>query len=414
MLPWIIFRNYLLSKRSGALVRIIAWHCVIGIGMGVAALIIVLSVMNGFNLTIRSRMLSVDPHLVIVEKKHPNEERKQEIFKLADKISRQGVAGVDRFETQDLIVRSVDGVFGGVVGRGYDTSATTAMLKRVWGTLKRETAPPQPESADLQDNEIILGVDLARSLGIFEGDEVIVVPPESLLLPKGEAPKFQKFKVKSLLNTQMPEFDSKLMFYNLDRLPERMRSVSREQGYEIRLNDPYEADRVKRELKEMGVDSQTWGERDTSLFFALKLESMAMALFLLLAVLITSFSIVTVMVLLMNQKRRDIGMFMALGLSIHRTRVVFVKVGLLLSYLGILSGILIGSTVCILLDKYPMELLPDIYTDSTLPAKLTLRIFLFVLVSSSVIAVIGAWLPVWRYVNPSPAESLRKAAGAAS
>lgn len=414
MLPWLIFRNYLLSRRSGALVRIIAWHCVIGIGMGVAALIIVLSVMNGFNLTIRSRMLSVDPHLVIVEKAHPTTERARDLQAEVAKLARKGVLAVDRFETQDLIVRSVDGVFGGVVARGYDEAAMNDMLRRVWATLKKETAPPMKETGDLGSAEIVLGIDLARSLGIFEGDEVILVPPEALLLPKGEAPKFQKFRVKALLNTQMPEFDSKLMFYNLDRMPERMRSVSREQGYEVRLNDAYEADRVKRGLAALKIESQTWGERDTSLFFALKLESMAMALFLLLAVLITSFSIVTVMVLLMSQKRRDIGMFMALGLSLVRTRLVFLQVGLYLSYLGILGGVVIGSSVCLFLDWYPMELLPDIYTDSTLPAKLTPRILMFVLSSSTVIAVLGAWLPIWRYVLPSPSESLRKAAGAAS
>jgi lipoprotein-releasing system permease protein len=413
VLPWLIFRNYLLSRRSGALVRIIAWHCVIGIGMGVAALLIVLSVMNGFNLTIRSRMLSVDPHLVIVEKRHPSDDRAEAIRREVEKFSRSGVVAVERFETQDLIVRSVDGVFGGVVARGYDEQAMNEMLKRVWSSLRRETAPPLQETGDLGPSEIVLGIDLARGLGIFEGDEVIVVPPEALLLPKGEAPKFQKFRVKALLNTQMPEFDSKLMFYNLDRMPERLRSVSREQGYEVRLVDPYEADRVKRGLQALKIESQTWGERETSLFFALKLESMAMALFLLLAVLITSFSIVTVMVLLMSQKRRDIGMFMALGLSLRRTRLVFLQVGLLLSYVGIIGGVLIGGSVCLFLDWYPLELLPDIYTDSTLPAKLTPRILLFVVGSSSVIAVLGAWLPIWRYVLPSPSESLRKAAGAA-
>jgi lipoprotein-releasing system permease protein len=137
-----------------------------------------------------------------------------------------------------------------------------------------------------------------------------------------------------------------------------------------------------------------------------------MTLFLSLAVLITSFSIVTVMVLLMNQKRQDIGMFMALGLSVQRTRWVFLRVGLLLSFIGIFGGVLLGSLVSLILEWYPLELLPDIYTDSTLPAKLTLRIFLFVLCGSSFLAVLGAWLPVWRYVLDQPAESLRKPAGA--
>jgi ABC-type lipoprotein release transport system permease subunit len=101
-------------------------------------------------------------------------------------------------------------------------------------------------------------------------------------------------------------------------------------------------------------------------------------------------------------------MFMALGLSIRRTRIVFLKVGLLLSYLGIFSGFVLGAAVCIFLEIHPLELLPDIYTDSTLPARLTWGILLFVLGMSSLIAVLGSTLPVWRYVLGSPAESLRR------
>jgi lipoprotein-releasing system permease protein len=408
MLPWLIFKNYLLSRRSGALVRIIAWHCVLGIGMGVAALIIVLSVMNGFNLTIRNRMLSVDPHLVITQKAVPTKSELEKMTAIVNSVSRSGVDQIERYETQDMILRSMDGVFGGALAKGYDTDTLFAMQTRIWKGLKRETPPPVRASSELSGNEVMLGVDLARGLGIFEGDEVIVVPPETLLLPKGEIPRLQKFKVKALLNTQMPEFDSKFMFYNIDKVNPKGKSIGRETGYEVRLHDPYEADRVKAKLEKKGIHAQTWGERDTSLFFALKIESYAMALFLTLAVLITSFSIVTVMVLLMSQKRQDIGMFMALGLSIRRTRIVFLKVGLLLSYLGIFSGFVLGATVCIFLEIHPLELLPDIYTDSTLPARLTWGILLFVLGMSSLIAVLGSMLPVWRYVLGSPAESLRR------
>jgi lipoprotein-releasing system permease protein len=118
------------------------------------------------------------------------------------------------------------------------------------------------------------------------------------------------------------------------------------------------------------------------------------------------------MVLLINQKRKDLGMMMALGLSFRKTRSVFLRVGLMLSAIGIVGGISFGTAVCLILDRYPMELLPDIYTDSTLPAKLTWRIFYFVLCSSSMIAVLGSWLPVWRYVTNTPSESLRKPVGA--
>ena len=405
MLSWLIFKNYLLSRRSGALVRIIAWHCILGIAMGVAALIIVLSVMNGFNVTIRNRMLSVEPHLVLNQKTRPTDQQSAKLKSLIESVASHAVAQIDRFESQDLILRSAEGMFGGAVAKGYDAATTRTLLKRIWDSTKDNG--PEPESSALGEREVILGSDLARSLGIFEGDEVVLVPPESLLLPKGEIPKLQKFKVKSLVSTQTPEIDSKLLFYDLDSFPARVRSLSLDQGFEIRLKNPYDAESIKKSLLAKGVEVQTWGERDTSLFFALKMESWVMTLFLSLAVLITSFSIVIVMVLLMSQKRQDIGLLMAMGLSLRKVQLCFLQVGLMLSFLGIFSGVLFGTIVSLVLDFYPIELLPDIYTDSTLPAKLTVNILLFVLMSSGAIAVIGSWLPVWRYILNSPAQSLR-------
>lgn len=376
--------------------------------MGVAALIIVLSVMEGFNRSIRTRMLSVEPHLVFTQKTHPTILQGQDLRRLIESISAEGVEDVERFESQDLIIRSVDGTFSGVLAKGYETSSIQGLLSRIWKISKQDTPPPQSQTGDLSDSELILGWDLARSLGIFEGDEVLLIPPETLLLPKGEVPKFQKFKVRSLVSTQMPDFDSKLLFYNLDRFMSRMQSASREAGFEVRLKNPYEAEDIKEKLKRRGIEAQTWGDRDTSLFFALKMESAAMTLFLSLAVLITSFSIVIVMVLLMSQKRQDIGMFMALGLSLKGTRRIFLRLGLYLSLIGVVGGIALGLGVALFLDWYPMELLPDIYTDSTLPSKLTPKIFLFVAASSALIAIFGAWLPVWRYVTGTPSEALRK------
>ena len=319
MLEWLIFKNYLLSRRSGALVRIIAWHCILGIGLGVAALVIVLSVMNGFNLTIRNRMLSVEPHIIITTPNRPTLTDVENLQRTMQTVA--PVEQIDRFEAQDLILRSVDGVFGGAVAKGYEAPAIDGLLKRVWRSTKQEAPEPQNYATKLNSNEVILGLDLARSLGIFEGDDVLLIPPESLLLPKGEVPRLQKFKVRSLVSTQMPEVDSKLIFYNLSAGPSKVKSLSLATGFEIRLTDPHDADRVKAELLKKNFTAETWMDRDTSLFFALKMESFAMSLFLSLAVLITSFSIVIVMVLLMSQKRRDIGMLMALGLSKRRTQL---------------------------------------------------------------------------------------------
>lgn len=408
MLSWLIFRNYLLSKRSGALVRIVAWHCILGIAMGVAALIIVLSVMNGFNLKIRSSMLSVEPHLVLAQREEAKDDQATRLQKLVESLSSDGVKEVHAFETQDLIVRSADGSFGGVVGKGYSQDAIYSLLNRIWVSGRRVTAQPQEESARLEAGEVILGSDLARSLSVFEGDEILLIPPETLLLPKGEVPRLSRFKVKALVSTNMPEIDSKLLFYRLGAFPKSNKSLSHDAGFEIMLNNPYEAEGLKKKLAAKDVAVQTWGDRDSSLFFALKVESYAMTLFLSLAVLITSFSIVIVMVLLLSQKRQDIGLLMTMGLSVRRVRATFFQVGLLLSFCGILSGVVVGSILCFAMDRYPMELLPDIYTDTTLPAKLSFSIFVFVLVCSSLIGLVGSWLPAWRYVESSPAVNLRK------
>lgn len=415
-----MFKHYLLSKRSGALVRIIAWHCILGVGMGVAALLIVLSVMNGFNLTIRGRMLNFEPHVVVTTVNRPTGNQLADLYHKLNGIT--PIEHIDRFEVQDLILRTQDGAFGGAIAKGYDHMALSGLLHRAGRVTHRhgqhpietgdEAVSDEDDGEPLKFNEVILGADLARGLGLFEGDDVILVPPETLLLPKGEVPKLQKFKVKSLVNTQVPDVDSKLLFYELDAKSVRGKALSLDTGFELRLIDPYKADLIKAKLTELGFNAQTWAERDTSLFYSLKMESFLMALFLTLAVLITSFSIVTVMILLMNQKRKDIGLLQAMGLSLKRTRRVFFRVGILLSSVGIFGGIIVGTSVCFILDRYKLEVLPDVYTDTTLPAKLTWGIFFFVLGASIFIAVVGSWLPVKRYVLKHPSDSLRKPVGA--
>ncbi len=373
--------------------------------MGVAALLIVLSVMNGFNLTIRSRLLNFEPHLVLMTPELPSLEALESLRRRIEDLA--PIERMDRFEAQDIILRSQEGAFGGAIAKGYDGETIDNLLKRAMSDESLLAEAREPLAAD----ELIVGVELARTMSLFEGDDLVMVPPETLLLPKGEVPRLQKSKVRTLLSTQVADVDSKVLLYRLDVARVQRKVLSLDTGYEIRLVNPYHADRLKPQLTKMGLKVQTWTERDTSLFYSLKMESFLMALFLTLAVVITSFSIVTVMVLLINQKRKDIGLLQAMGLSLRRTRAVFFRVGLLLSLVGIVGGMILGTTVCLVLDKYPLELLPEIYTDSTLPAKLTLRIFLFVLSSSCALAVVGSWLPVWRYVIHQPAESLRKPAG---
>ncbi len=402
MLSWMLFRHYLLSRRSGSLIRLIAWLCMAGVGIGVASLIIVLSVMNGFNIKIRQNMLNVEPHLVI---------------RNAPRIKEWDIRGLLGSElesmwyseNQDVVLRTVDGVFSGAIAKGIPTKGLKDWLSHVWKPTSGGD-PMNPDSFFLGPRQAILGVDLASTLGVFDGDDVYVIPPETLLLPKGEVPKYEKVTVKGIISTQMAETDSKLFVYNSENTLKGWwkQSASMEDGFEVRLKDPYSADALAQRLKRYGLDVQSWHDRNTELFFALKMESLAMTIFLSLAVLITSFSVVSVMVLLITQKRKEMGMLMAMGLSRKATRGAFTLVGVYISTIGVGAGVLFGCAVALFMDYYPIEVLPDIYYDSTLPAHLSNNIVFGVIVGAAILACIGAYVPVRFYANPNPSECFRR------
>lgn len=416
---WDLFRHYLLSRRAGSLIRTVAWISISGVAIGVMALVVVISVMNGFNDQIRRRLLAVEPHLVATMPSSNGLLNADAVKATADfqKFRNTRDVQTDLFENQDVIIRTVDGNYGGAIARGVEAQTLTYILKET----RRAVAPAvnstpfnsvdvQPESADLSKGEIMIGIDLARALGIFEGDTITLIAPEALLLPAGEAPPFERVVVKSLITTNLADIDEKVIFYGRGRsLQTFQNSPSRISGFEIRLPNPQDFQPIKSDLESRGWKVESWVDRNSSLFYALKMEKFAMGAFLALAGLVASFSIVTVLVLLLTQKRKDIGLLMGLGLSPKRTRTIFVQVGLILSAIGIGSGLVIGLIVSVLLDKFPIPLLPEVYYDATIPATIDPLFVFGIVVIASLIAFVSAWIPARQTTRESPAEALRGA-----
>lgn len=404
MLAWEVFKHYLLSKRSEALIRVIARLCIMGVGVGVMSLVIVLSVMAGFKDSIRNKLLAVEPHLMVY---HNESERSL----VEGWMKAQGGIELSPFEQQDVILRTVEGVFGGAVAKGLPADALHALLQRVDSLLKGNKNVDSRVASDtkLNPGEVIMGIDLARSLGVYEGDEVVVIPPESLLLPPGETPPYQKLKVRSLLATHVQDVDKGTIFYvQGESLRRFQRAASKEIGTQAWLEDPDDLARWEALFDKKKLKSETWVDRNKALFFALKMEKTAMTVFLGLSALITSFSIVTVLVLLMSQKRGDIGILMSMGLSARRTRWLFMQVGLFLSLVGMGGGLVLGLLVAFILDRFPVDVLPDIYYDSSIPATIEMGTVVFITFMALFIAILGAWLPVRRYIRMSPAEALSR------
>lgn len=401
-----IFYRYCFSSRAGSIIRSMARISWVGTLIGVAALILISSIMNGFNRSIRTKLLAIEPHLVI--------SNVDPIFARAE-LTKIANAKIVDFVAQDIILRSLDGRFSGAVAKGLPSNEIYSFLNRAMHLkYKHGDGPDLPlESTELAKNEAIIGSELARELNIFEGDEVMVIPPETLLMPAGEAPKYERMRVKSIVNTELPEVDNKLMLYRLSEngAAYRFQSTSQEErGFELRLENPSRADELKAELQtKFNSDAkvESWGDRNHALFFALKLEKIAMMSFLSLGVLIASFSLITILVLLLSQKRKEIGLLMALGLSAKDTRRLFLSLGMVLSGFGLFVGVLLGLSLSWLLEKYPLEILPDIYYDSALPSEINYTFVAAVAAACLVVALLSALGPVRQYLKLSPSQNLR-------
>ena len=412
MLVWDFFKKYLLSRRAGALIKTISWISIISVFLGVAALIMVTSIMNGFNETIRKRMFGIEPHVVIQSEKLGEEgefqlEETKALFE-----NKKGVESTAYVTKTDVILRTFEGLFGGGIAKGYSRAELNQLFQRIHELNQKDsevkTAAP---AIELGPNEVIMGVDLARSLEVFEGDEILLIPPETLLLPPGESGNFQKVKVASIVYTRLADVDSKILFYDRQLgLPFLSRSPSKKSQLEVRLHNPRGVEGFVR-LNKLTLDNfktSTWQSRNEALFFALKLEKISMTTFLGLAVLITGFSIVSALVLLISQKKSDYGILLAMGLSMSQGQKLFSRLGFVLAGLGIVSGTLVGVALALYLQFFPPDVLPAIYYDSTIPARVDGLTVVVIVGAALFFAWLGTLLPVRSLLKMTPTEALRK------
>jgi len=228
------------------------------------------------------------------------------------------------------------------------------------------------------------------------------------LLPAGEVPEYARVRVKKLLSTELSDIDSQMIYYGLGQTFQRFgNTASRQTGIMVRLKHSENFKPLQGRLQKLGVTVESWVDRNSTLFFALTLEKYAIATFLGLSALITSFSIITVLVLLVTHKRGDIGMLKAMGLSRRKTRRVFAGIGLLLSAIGLGGGLLLGVAVASFLKAYPLNILPDIYYDSSIPAEVDVATLIVATIGAILVAVAAAWIPSRIAAQESVVDGLR-------
>ncbi|MBN1106573.1 MAG: lipoprotein-releasing ABC transporter permease subunit [Deltaproteobacteria bacterium] len=400
-----IATRYLRAKRKQAFISVITLISVAGVMVGVMALIVVLSVMNGFREDLMSKILGVNSHLLILSFDGP--------FTAHEKVSRtaetvEGVVSTTPFIYSQVMVNSQTHVSGAVL-RGLDT-ATAGRVIGIEGMIKRGRL----SSLDVPQDElpaIIPGTELARQMGIQPGDVVTVVSPQGKLTPLGRVPNSRRYRVTALFDSGMYEYDASLAFVSLSEAQDLLAMENRVTGIEVKVTDVYKADRVGEAVaRKLGYPfwSKDWKLMNRSLVSALKLEKLTMFVILTMIVLVGALNIISTLVMVVMEKNKDVAILRAMGASARSIMSVFMFQGILVGLVGTLAGLGTGLGICHLLGKYKFIKLPsDIYYISTLPVRVEVPDVLFVSVAAVLISFLATLYPSWHASRLDPVEALR-------
>jgi len=397
--------RYLKAKRKQAFISVITVISVIGVMMGVMALIVVLSVMNGFREDLMGKILGVNSHLVVLSY--------EGAFLEYDRIGRdtsavEGVVAATPFIYSQVMVNSQGSVSGSVL-RGIDTS-TAGKVINIDRMIKRGSL----HSLDsLHDGlpAIIMGKELARMLAVQPGDTVAVVSPMGKLTPVGRVPQSRKFKITAVFDSGMYEYDATMVYVSLKEAQDFLGLDDRATGVEVRVADIYKADQVAGAVtKKLGYPywAKDWKQMNRSLVSALKLEKIAMFVILIMIVLVGALNIISTLVMVVMEKNKDVAILRAMGATQKSIMAVFMFQGVLVGVVGTLVGLASGLGLCHLLARYKfIELPSDVYYISTLPVRVEMLDVVLVIVAALVISFLATLYPSRHASRLNPVESLR-------
>jgi lipoprotein-releasing system permease protein len=409
ILGWRYTRAGRATRRNG-FISFISGVSMLGIALGVAALIIVLSVMNGFQKEVRDRMLGVVSHIEIFT---PSGVALPDVNRtLAEARANPQVVGASPFiATQALLARGED--MKGAIIRGIDP-AQEPQVTDLAAALKN-TALARLVSGEFG---IVLGAELARSLGVVEGDRVTLVAPSGQVTPAGVVPRLKQMTVVGTFDSGHYEYDSALAMVHVDDAA-RIFRLEGPSGIRLKLKDLHQAREVAGELaRSLSGDLliRDWTRQNRTWFAAVQLEKRMMFIILTLIVAVAAFNLVSTLVMTVTDKRADIAILRTLGASPGSIMGIFVVQGAMVGVIGTLAGLLLGLGVAFNIDVIVPALenllhasfLPrDIYLISRMPSDPQYADIMPIGVIALVLAFLATLYPSWRASRVNPAEALR-------
>lgn len=399
----LVVKRYLAARRKQIFTLFTTLIAVGGITLGVTALVITLSIMNGFQTEIREKILGIQAHILLLPNGGKILKPSSEIINKVTNLPE--VIAVSPFVYGQTLLRSRSNSLGAVV-KGIipeEEMKVTNLIRQgetvTWTTLN--SAEPR----------IVLGKELAKNLGVFLGEEIFLLSPQEMSFTGAILPKIEKFRVSGIFESGMYEYDNSLAYISLKKAQEIFNLSQDITGYQLKIKDIYRADYLANKIEKLfgsSVWARPWTKMNKNLFSALKLEKIMMFIVLTLIILVAAFNIFSTLMLMTMEKVKDIAVLQALGAKKKNILRIFLYEGLSIGILGIVSGSIFGVVISKLLDRYQFIKLPaDVYYIQTIPVKIMpLDIFLICL-AALLISLISTFYPSYKASRINPAEALR-------
>jgi len=401
---WFIARRYLTARRRQAFISLISAVSVLGVGVGVMAVIIALALMTGVQSEMRDRIVGSTAH-VYVYKTAGYTDVASEVPALmvpgvvgaAPAVAGAGMLQSSRVDAQAVRIKGIDPVLEPQV-----TELETALRS---GTLS-DLVPASATGID----GIVLGDELATSLGVSVADEVLLMTAHGIVTPSGAVPTTRRFRVVATVHFGFYEVDAGTAFVGLDAAQDVL-GLDGPDFIQLRLANLEDAPRIRQQLQETlghGYDLRDWTQLNAPLYEALWLEKVAISLTIGLVVLVAALNIVASLVLLVMEKSRDIAILRTMGAPARAIRRIFILQGLMIGLAGTLAGTVLGLTVCIVADRYKLLQLPgDVYQITHVPFRVQPLDVTFVVVAAILVCLLATIYPSRQAGRLDPAEALR-------
>jgi lipoprotein-releasing system permease protein len=413
--PFFIAKRYLQTKRRSTMVSRITTIAAGGVFVGVMTLVIVLSVINGFETELRQRIVAFNTNVVVYM-------RHQDAWASADTLiddlaAQEHVTAIAPFIRSEALL-SYEVIPGrrtrirGVVVKGIDL-AKEALVSTVIDSIK-----PPIDSFDVsffEDDEphvgVVLGLDLALELRVGLGEEVALVTAPSTIRMGDVEPIVEKCRVVGFFNSGMYEFDSRFVYMDVADAERLFDFETGLRGFSLKLDDIYKAQKVDRAIQDMlplqHYGTNNWINMNQNLFSYMKIEKILMFLMLTLITLVAAFNLVGMLTMVIMEKRKEIGILKAMGTPSGGIMSIFMLEGTIIGVMGTLGGLAAGYVICLILDRIGLDLPGDVYFIKTLPVIVQWQDLIVVCGTAIFICFLATVYPSWEASKMLPVKAIR-------